>query len=146
MVDYVGWVCWLCYKIKIYAQMLALVHISQIVPYFSSFWQFYGCHNTKSKQAHHTCTVPNCTSTVHKNQWLMSSSRNFGGFSFGYSKCVQCTFDFQKSNEFSCLKCAATACSSKIIFFLEKEERKAFQVVSRAQGRIKNNSLLILCW
>ena len=30
------------YKIKIYAQMLALVYISQIVPYFSLFWQFYG--------------------------------------------------------------------------------------------------------
>ena len=41
--------CW--YKIKIYAQMLALVYISQIVPYFSLFWQFYGWHNTKSKQA-----------------------------------------------------------------------------------------------
>ena len=31
--------------------MLALVYISQIVPYFSLFWQFYGWHNTKSKQA-----------------------------------------------------------------------------------------------
>ena len=46
------WLLVVCgYKIKIYAQMLALVYISQIVPYFSLFWQFYGWHNTKSKQA-----------------------------------------------------------------------------------------------
>ena len=114
MVDYVGWVCWLCYKIKIYAQMLALVHISQIVPYFSSFWQFYGCHNTKSKQAHHTCTVPNCTSTVHKNQWLMSNSRILGELvNFGFSKCVQCTFDFQNFKKNWVLQSTVT-----LIFFV----------------------------
>ena len=78
------WLWVVCgYKIKIYAQMLALVYISQIVPYFSLFWQFYGWHNTKSKQAHTNHRMCRRENSPQLNKLLFTlqiANEGWGGF------------------------------------------------------------------
>ena len=78
------WLWVVCgYKIKIYAQMLALVYISQIVPYFSLFWQFYGWHNTKSKQAHTNHRMCRRENSPRLNKLLFTlqiANEGWGGF------------------------------------------------------------------